>query len=144
MLPTLIEILDTSVANVALPHIQGSLSAGQDEVTWVLTSYLISNAIIIPMSGWLARTIGRKKYLLASIGVFTISSVLCGSATGLTEIIMFRIIQGAGGGGLQPMSQAILLETFSSRGTRARYGHLWNGSSPGAGIGASCRRISDR
>ncbi len=112
MIPTLIEILDTSVANVALPHIQGSLSAGQDEVTWILTSYLISNAIIIPMSGWLARTIGRKKYLMGSIIVFTISSILCGLATGLTEIIVFRIIQGAGGGGLQPMSQAILLETF--------------------------------
>lgn len=112
MLPTLIEILDTSVANVALPHIQGSLSAGQEEITWVLTSYLISNAVVIPMSGWLARVLGRKKYLLGSIVVFTISSLLCGSATGLTEILLFRVIQGAGGGGLQPMSQAILLETF--------------------------------
>ena len=112
MLPTLIEILDTSVANVALPHIQGSLSAGQDEVTWVLTSYLVSNAVVIPMSGWLARVAGRKRYLMISIAVFTASSVLCGSATSLAEIIMFRIIQGIGGGGLQPMSQAILLETF--------------------------------
>jgi DHA2 family multidrug resistance protein len=112
MLPTLIEILDTSVANVALPHIQGSLSAGQDEVTWVLTSYLVSNAVVIPMSGWLARLMGRKKYLISSIIVFTVSSILCGSATSLSEIIVFRIIQGAGGGGLQPMSQAILLETF--------------------------------
>lgn len=112
MLPTLIEILDTSVANVALPHIQGSLSAGQDEATWVLTSYLVSNAIVIPMSGWFARLIGRKRYLIGSIITFTIGSILCGSATGLTEIIVFRIVQGAGGGGLQPMSQAILLETF--------------------------------
>jgi MFS transporter, DHA2 family, multidrug resistance protein len=112
MLPTLIEILDTSVANVALPHIQGSLSASQDEVTWVLTSYLVSNAVIIPMSGWFARAIGRKKYLLASIVAFTASSILCGAATGLTEIVVFRVIQGIGGGGLQPMSQAILLETF--------------------------------
>lgn len=112
MLPTLIEILDTSVANVSLPHIQGSLSAGQDEVTWVLTSYLVSNAVVIPMSGWLARMMGRKRYLLASIVIFTVSSVLCGSATGLAEMIAFRIIQGIGGGGLQPMSQAILLETF--------------------------------
>jgi MFS transporter, DHA2 family, multidrug resistance protein len=112
MLPTLIEILDTSVANVALPHIQGSLSASQDEVTWVLTSYLVSNAVIIPMSGWFARVIGRKKYLLGSIVTFTLSSLFCGSATGLTEIIIFRVIQGIGGGGLQPMSQAILLETF--------------------------------
>jgi len=112
MLPTLIEILDTSVANVSLPHIQGSLSAGQDEVTWVLTSYLVSNAVIIPMSGWLARLMGRKKYLLLSIVVFAVSSVFCGLATSLAEIIAFRIIQGIGGGGLQPMSQAILLETF--------------------------------
>lgn len=112
MLPTLIEILDTSVANVALPHIQGSLSASQDEVTWVLTSYLVSNAIIIPMSGWLARLFGRKRYLIISLCAFTASSILCGWATGLTEMIVFRVIQGIGGGGLQPMSQAILLETF--------------------------------
>jgi MFS transporter, DHA2 family, multidrug resistance protein len=112
MLPTLIEVLDTSVANVALPHIQGSISAGQDEVTWVLTSYLVSNAIVIPMSGWFARLVGRKKYLLISIVVFTISSALCGAASSLAEIVVFRILQGIGGGGLQPMSQAILLETF--------------------------------
>jgi DHA2 family multidrug resistance protein len=115
MIPTLIEILDTSVANVALNHIQGSLSAGQEEVTWVLTSYLVANAVVIPMSGWLARLVGRKRYILASLTVFTLSSLLCGAATSLTEIILFRIIQGIGGGGLQPMSQAILLETFPPR-----------------------------
>jgi MFS transporter, DHA2 family, multidrug resistance protein len=112
MLPTLIEILDTSVANVSLPHIQGSLSAGQDEVTWVLTSYLVSNAIVIPMSGWLSRAFGRRRFLLLSIALFTASSLLCGLAVNLTEIIVFRVIQGIGGGGLQPMSQAILMETF--------------------------------
>lgn len=112
MLPTMIEILDTSVANVSLPNIQGSVSAGRDEVTWVLTSYLVSNAIVIPMSGWLARAFGRKRFLIGSIILFTISSVLCGSATSLTQIVVFRVIQGIGGGGLQPMSQAILLETF--------------------------------
>ena len=112
MLPTLIEILDTSVANVSLPHIQGSLSAGQDEVTWVLTSYLVSNAIVIPMSGWLARAFGRKRFLMGSIALFTVSSVFCGLATSLPEIVVFRVVQGMGGGGLQPMSQAILLETF--------------------------------
>jgi MFS transporter, DHA2 family, multidrug resistance protein len=112
MLPTLIEILDTSVANVALPHIQGSLSASQDEATWIPTSYLVSNAVVIPMSGWLATVMGRRRYLIFSITVFTVSSILCGSATGLAEIIVFRVIQGVGGGGLQPMSQAILLETF--------------------------------
>lgn len=112
MIPTLLEILDTSIANVALSHIQGSLSAGQDEVTWVLTSYLVSNAVVIPMSGWLARLMGRKNYLLASVAVFTVSSMLCGLAQSLESLILFRIIQGIGGGGLQPMSQAILLETF--------------------------------
>lgn len=112
MIPTLLEILDTSIANVALGHIQGSLSAGQDEVTWVLTSYLVSNAVVIPMSGWLARLMGRKNYLMASVAVFTASSMLCGLAQSLEALILFRIIQGIGGGGLQSMSQAILLETF--------------------------------
>ena len=118
MIPTLIEILDTSVANVSLTHIQGSLSAGQEEVTWVLTSYMVANAVVIPMSGWLARFMGRKRYLLLSLIVFTISSMLCGAATSLEQLILFRIIQGIGGGGLQPMSQAILLETYppSQRG----------------------------
>lgn len=112
MVPTLIEILDTSVANVALDHMRGSLSAGQEEVTWVLTSYLVANAVVIPMSGWLARFMGRKRYLLASLILFTVSSILCGSATSLAQLVFFRIVQGVGGGGLQPMSQAILLETF--------------------------------
>ena len=84
MIPTLIEVLDTSVANVALKHIQGSLSAGQEEVTWVLTSYLVANAVVIPMSGWLARIFGRKRYLLGSLTVFTLASLLCGAATSLT------------------------------------------------------------
>jgi len=112
MIPTLIEILDTSIANVALGHIQGSLSAGQDEVTWVLTSYLVSNAVVIPISGWLSRLMGRRNFLLASIALFTLSSMLCGMATSLEALILFRVVQGVGGGGLQPMSQAILLETF--------------------------------
>jgi len=112
MIPTLVEILDTSVANVALPHIQGSTSAGQEEVTWVLTSYLVSNAVVIPMSGWFARLMGRKRYLMVSLVVFTVSSILCGAAMSLGQIIAFRIMQGLGGGGLQPMSQAILMETF--------------------------------
>lgn len=115
MLPTLIEILDTSVANVSLTHIQGSMSAGQEEVTWVLTSYLVANAVVIPMSGWLARLMGRKRYLLLSLAVFTAASLLCGTATSLAQLIFFRIVQGVGGGGLQPMSQAILLETFPAR-----------------------------
>jgi MFS transporter, DHA2 family, multidrug resistance protein len=115
MLPTLIEIIDTSVVNVALDHIRGSLSAGIDESTWTITSYLVSNAIIIPMTGWLSRFFGRKKYLIISITVFTISSFLCGAAWSLQSLIFFRILQGIGGGALQPLSQSILLETFPPR-----------------------------
>ncbi|HYA02768.1 MAG TPA: DHA2 family efflux MFS transporter permease subunit [Syntrophobacteria bacterium] len=112
ILPTFIEVMDTSVVNVSLPHIQGSLNAGLDEVTWVLTSYLVSNAIIIPITGWLASVFGRKRYLLFSIITFTISSIACGSAPTLPVLIIARIFQGLGGGGLQPLSQAILFETF--------------------------------
>src|SRR4030067_158492 len=112
MLPTLIEIIDISVANVSLDHIRGSLSAGSDEAPWVLTSYLVSNAIIIPMTGWLARTFGRKRYLIFSILLFTAASFLCGASTSLGMLVFFRILQGIGGGALQPLSQAILLGTF--------------------------------
>ncbi|GAB4362203.1 MAG: MDR family MFS transporter [Deltaproteobacteria bacterium] len=112
MLPTLIEIIDVSVANVSLDHIRGSLSAGIDEAAWILTSYLVSNAIIIPMTGWLARTFGRKRYLIFSIALFTLASFLCGSSTSLGMLVFFRVLQGIGGGALQPLSQAILLETF--------------------------------
>ncbi len=112
ILPTFIEIMDTSVVNVSLPHIQGSLSAGVDEVTWVLTSYLVSNAVIIPITGWLSSIFGRKRYLLFSIFLFTLSSIMCGSATSLAMLVIARIFQGIGGGGLQPLSQAILLENF--------------------------------
>ncbi len=112
MLPTLIEIIDTSVVNVSLDHIRGSLSAGIDEATWTITSYLVSNAIIIPMTGWLSRLFGRKRYLIFSISLFTISSLLCGSAWNLQSLVVFRVLQGIGGGALQPISQSILLETF--------------------------------
>jgi len=112
MLPTLIEIIDTSVVNVSLNHIRGSLSAGIDESTWTITAYLVSNAIIIPMAGWLSRLIGRKNYLIASIALFTFSSFMCGSAWSLQSLVFFRIVQGIGGGGLVPLSQSILLESF--------------------------------
>ncbi len=115
MLPTFIEVMDTSVVNVSLPHIQGSLNAGVDEATWVLTSYLVSNAIIIPITGWLAGVFGRKRYLIFSLLLFTASSILCGAAPSLHVLILARILQGLGGGGLQPLSQAILLETFPRR-----------------------------
>jgi DHA2 family multidrug resistance protein len=112
MLATFMEVLDTSVANVALPHIAGSLSATVDEATWVLTSYLVSNAIVLPLSGWFSSLIGRKRFYMACVMLFTVSSMLCGMAPTLDMLILFRILQGVGGGALQPISQAILVESF--------------------------------
>jgi MFS transporter, DHA2 family, multidrug resistance protein len=109
------EVLDTSVANVALPHIAGSLSAGQDESTWVLTSYLVSNAIVLPLSGWVSSLIGRKRFYMSCVAIFTLSSFLCGLAPSLGALIFFRVLQGAGGGGLQPSEQSILADTFEPR-----------------------------
>jgi MFS transporter, DHA2 family, multidrug resistance protein len=106
------EVLDTSIANVALPYIAGSLAASNDQSTWVLTSYLVSNAIVLPISGWLAGAFGRKRFFMACLTVFTVSSLLCGTATSLPMLLLFRVLQGAGGGGLQPMAQAILADTF--------------------------------
>jgi len=112
MLATFMEVLDTSVANVALPHIAGSLSATIDESTWVLTSYLVSNAIVLPLAGWFSTLFGRKRFYMACVAVFTVSSLLCGMATSLWMLILFRILQGVGGGAMQPISQAILVESF--------------------------------
>jgi MFS transporter, DHA2 family, multidrug resistance protein len=112
ILPTLIEVIDTAVVNVSLGHIRGSLSAGLDESTWTITAYLVSNAIVIPIAGWLSRVFGRQRYLLFSVGLFTVSSFMCGSAQTLAMLIFFRVLQGLGGGGLQPTCQAILLESF--------------------------------
>jgi MFS transporter, DHA2 family, multidrug resistance protein len=106
------EVLDTSIANVALPHIAGNLGASNDESTWVLTSYLVSNAIVLPISGWLASLFGRKRFFILCIFLFTVSSMLCGAAPSLGTLILFRVLQGAGGGGLQPGAQAILADTF--------------------------------
>src|SRR6202045_103058 len=111
-LATFMEGLDTSIANVALPHIAGSLSAGQDESTWVLTSYLVSNAIVLPLSGWLSSIMGRKNFYMSCVALFTVSSFLCGLAPNLATLIICRVLQGAGGGGLQPSEQAILADTF--------------------------------
>ena len=111
-LATFMEVLDTSIANVALPHIAGSLSAGQDESTWVLTSYLVSNAIVLPLSGWLSSIIGRKNFYMGCVALFTISSFMCGLAPNLAVLIICRVLQGIGGGGLQPSEQAILADTF--------------------------------
>jgi MFS transporter, DHA2 family, multidrug resistance protein len=112
MLATFMEVLDTSIAAVALPYIAGSLSAANDEATRVLTSYLVANAIVLPVSSWFALRFGRKRFLIVCIAIFTISSFACGSATSLAWILMARAVQGAGGGALQPLSQAILLESF--------------------------------
>ena len=112
MLATFMEILDTTVVNVSVPHMAGNLGATVEEGTWVVTSYLVSNAIILPMSGWLANRIGRRNMLLACVTGFTLTSVLCGMATSLDSLIFFRVLQGLTGGGLQPLAQAVLLETF--------------------------------
>ena len=112
MLATFMEVLDTTVVNVSLPHIAGNLSASIDEATWTLTSYLVANAIILPMTGWLARTFGRKRLLMTAIVGFAGASFLCGLAINLPMLIAFRIVQGATGGVLQPVSQAVMLEAF--------------------------------
>jgi DHA2 family multidrug resistance protein len=112
-LATFMEVLDSSIANVALPHIAGSLGASYEESTWVLTSYLVSSAIVLPISGWLSTLIGRKRFYMLCVVLFTASSILCGLAPSLPLLILFRVLQGAGGGGLQPSEQAILADTFS-------------------------------
>jgi DHA2 family multidrug resistance protein len=114
-LAAFMEVLDTSIANVALPHIAGNLGASQDQSTWVLTSYLVSNAIVLPISGWLVSVFGRKRFFMTCIVLFTISSLLCGLAPSLGVLLIARVIQGGGGGGLQPMAQAILADTFPPR-----------------------------
>jgi MFS transporter, DHA2 family, multidrug resistance protein len=114
-LATFMEVLDSSIANVALPHIAGTLGASSEEGTWVITSYLVSSAIVLPMSGWLSNVIGRKRFYMACVAIFTTSSFLCALATSLPMLIFFRILQGAGGGGLQPSEQAILADTFSAK-----------------------------
>jgi DHA2 family multidrug resistance protein len=112
MFATFMEVLDTTVVNVSLPHIASSMSATTEEATWALTSYLVANAIVLPMTGWLAATFGRKRLLMLSTAGFTLSSFLCGAAPNLASLVLFRILQGATGGALQPLSQAVLLESF--------------------------------
>ena len=119
MLATFMEVLDTTVVNVSIPHIAGNLASTNEEGTWVVTSYLVSNAVVLPISGWLANYMGRKRLLLTCVAGFTLTSLLCGFATSLPQLIIFRILQGLTGGGLQPLAQAILLETFP----KERHGH---------------------
>src|SRR5256714_14091291 len=124
MFVNFMEVLDTTVVNVSLPHIAGSLSATIDESTWALTSYLVANAIILPMTGWLASRFGRKRLLMLSVVGFTASSFLCGLAPTLSMLIVFRVLQGATGGALQPLSQAGVLQGVSPRGCREAVGVL--------------------
>jgi DHA2 family multidrug resistance protein len=112
---TFMEVLDTSIANVALPHIAGNLSSSLEESTWVLTSYLVANAIVIPISGWLSSLIGRKPFFMMCTAMFTISSALCGMASSLGMLVLFRVLQGLGGGGLQPSVQAVLVDLFPGK-----------------------------
>ena len=111
-LATFMEALDTSIANVAMGHIGGSLSASRDEATWVLTSYLVANAVVLPISGWIANRMGRKRFYMTCVFLFTLASLLCGMAPTLGALVFFRVLQGAAGGGLQPSEQSILADTF--------------------------------
>lgn len=121
-LAAFMEVLDTTIVNVALSHIGGSLAASQDESTWVLTSYLVCNGIVLPLSGWLAVVMGRKNYFLFSIVGFTFTSFLCGIATSLPMLIVFRSLQGLAGGGLQPMQMAIVMDAFPPEKRGAAFG----------------------
>src|SRR5271169_1363814 len=112
MLGTVLEVLDNSIINVALPHLQGAFSASVDEIAWVLTSYLVANGIMIPMTGWISSRFGRKRSFLTSVFIFVIASGLCGAAEVLGQMVLFRLMQGAGGAAMIPSSQAILMETF--------------------------------
>ena len=109
------EVLDTSIANVALPHIAGSLGASQDQATWVLTTYLLSNAIVLPITGWISSALGRKRFFMICITLFAASSLLCGLAPNMPILLLARALQGIGGGGMQPMSQAIMADSFPQR-----------------------------
>src|SRR5579864_3394000 len=113
MLGTVLEVLDTSIVNVSLPHMQGSFSASVDEIAWVVTSYLVANGIMIPMTGWISSRFGRKRYFLTSVATFVAASAACGAAQSLGQMVLFRLAQGAAGAAMIPSSQAILMETFA-------------------------------
>jgi sugar phosphate permease len=112
MLGATLEVLDTSIVNVSLPHMQGSFSASVDEVTWILTSYIVANGVMIPLTGWISTRLGRKRYFISSVILFVIASGACGAAQSLDQIVIFRVIQGGAGAAMIPSSQAILMETF--------------------------------
>src|SRR5271155_2759293 len=113
MLGTVLEVLDSSIVNVSLPHMQGSFSASVDEIAWVVTSYLVANGVMIPMTGWISARFGRKRYFLMSVALFIVASAMCGAARSLDQIVLFRLFQGAAGAAMIPSSQAIMMETRS-------------------------------
>ena len=131
-LATFMEVLDTSMANIALPHIAGSFGASINEATWVLTSYLVSNGIVLPISAWLATRFGRKRYYMFCVALFAGSSFLCGLAPTLGMLVFFRVMQGIGGGGLQPSEQAILADTFTPRERGMAFSIYAHGGGAGA------------
>ena len=143
-LATFMEFLDTAIANVALPHIAGGLAVSTDESTWVLTSYLVSNAVVLPLSAWLSRIFGRKRYYMICVALFTVSSLLCGFAPSLGMLIFFRVLQGVGGGGLAPVEQAILVDTFPAGQTRRGFCALQHGHCDCAGHRPAARRLDHR
>src|SRR5438552_4307335 len=120
-LATFMELLDTAIANVSLPHIAGGLATSYDESTWVLTSYLVANAVVLPLSAWLSRVFGRKNYYMSCVALFSVSSLMCGLAPSLGLLIFFRVLQGIGGGGLAPVEQAILVDTFPANKRAAAF-----------------------
>src|SRR5229473_2655336 len=121
-LATFMELLDTAIANVSLPHIAGGLATSYDESTWVLTSYLVANATVLPLSAWLSRVFGRKNYYIGCVAGFSVASLLCGLAPNLSFLIFFRVLQGICGGGLAPVEQAILVDTFPASKRAAAFG----------------------
>ena len=144
MLATFMEVLDTTVVNVSIPHLAGNMGATVEEGTWVVTSYLVSNAIVLPMAGWLARRFGRRRMLMLCVTGFTLASLLCGMATSLESLIFFRVLQGLSGGGLQPLSQSVLLETFPPEEAWHGHGSLRPGHHHRAHHGADARRLDHR
>ena len=140
---TFMELLDTSIANVSLPHIAGGLGTSLDEATWVLTSYLVANAVVLPLSAWLSRVFGRKNYYMACVALFTLSSFLCGVAPNLGLLIFFRVLQGVAGGGLAPSEQAMLVHLSASQ-TRSRLWTLQHGYCVSAGTRTDPGRVDNR
>ncbi len=138
------EVLDTSIANVALPYIAGGLSVGRSQSTWVLTSYLVANAIVLPLSGWLMGLFGRKRFYMTCVFLFTISSALCGAAPNIELLILFRVLQGLGGGGLQPSEQGILVDTFPPEPQGHGHGDLRRGRRRRADPRPRARRLHQR